>query len=43
MTTDQYKTLLSLYKRKVKGELGDDELSRAKLKAKIVSQLGMFI
>ena len=35
MTTDQYKTLLSLYKWKIKGESVDDELSRLKLKAKI--------
>lgn len=35
MTTDHYKTLVTLYKKKVSGNLTDKEVSDALLKAKI--------
>jgi hypothetical protein len=35
MTIEQYKTLLSLYKKKINGGLTEKEVSDAKLKAKM--------
>lgn len=35
MTTEHYKTLLSLYKLKVSDELNEEDISQAKLSAKI--------